>query len=120
MNKFGRFALNKTEKFYAKMVGILLLTAILSVLGLLIYKQAFLFDLAVISVTLCLPLSAMQHIIKKEHLKMMWALIGFMVLIGLSMTAFTFVGRTNGPLFMIYIFSALGSQILANYYLSKR
>jgi tetratricopeptide (TPR) repeat protein len=120
LNKFGRFALNKTEKFYAKMIGFLLSGAIVSVVCLLLLQQAFFFNIAIVSVTLCLPMAAMQHIVRKEHLRGMWALVGFMALVGIAMTIFTAMGRTGGPLFMIYIFSALGSQILANYYLSKR
>jgi tetratricopeptide (TPR) repeat protein len=120
MNKFGRFALNKTEKTYAKIIGVLLLLALINLIGLLTTKFAFFFDLTVVSVTLCLPLAAMQHIERKNHKQIMYLVVGFMVLVGLSMAAFTFMGRSNGPLFMIYIFSALGSQILANYYLSKR
>lgn len=120
LNKFGRFALNKTEKFYAKMIGILLSGAIVSVVCLFTLQQTFFFNIAIVMATLCLPLSAMQHIIRKEHLRGMWALIGFMALVGIAMTVFTVMGKGSGPLFMIYIFSALGSQILANYYLSKR
>lgn len=120
LNKFGRFALNHTEKFYAKLIGILILTGILNIAGIMITQKAFFFNLAVLSITLCLPLAAMQHIERKSHKQGMYLVLGFMILIGLSMTLLSVFGRNYGPLFLIYIFSALGSQILANYYLSKR
>jgi tetratricopeptide (TPR) repeat protein len=120
LNKFGRFALNKTEKIYAKIIGGLLLIAIVTVTSLLITRQPYFFDLTVVSVTLCLPLAAMQHIERKSHKQGMYLVVGLLVSVGIAMTAFTFFGLNNGTLFLIYIFSALGSQILANYYLSKR
>lgn len=120
LNKFGRFALSKTEKIYAKTIGGLLFTAILTLTGLLITRQPYFFDLTVVSVTLCLPLAAMQHIERKNHKLSMYLVVGILVTVGIAMTAFTFMGLNNGTLFMIYIFSTLGSQILANYYLSKR
>ena len=120
LNKFGRFALNKTEKLYAKIIGGLLLLALINLIGLLISQKNYFIDLTMLCVTLCLPLAAMQHIEKKSHKQGMFLLIGFMVLVGLSMAAFSISGLNSGPLFMIYIFTALGSQILANYYLSKR
>jgi hypothetical protein len=120
LNKFGRFALNRSEKLYARLIGILLLSGIINIAGVLATQKAFFFNLAVLSITLCLPLAAMQHIERKSHQKGMLVFIGFMILIGLGMTLLSLYGRNSGPLFMIYIFSALGSQILANYYLSKR
>jgi len=120
MNKFGRFALNKTEKTYAMIIGILLVIAGFSIIGLSTTQKAYFFDMAVVTVSLCLPLAVMQHITRKTHLQGMFAIIGFMILVGISMVVFSFIGKGTGPLFMIYIVSALGSQILANYYLSKR
>lgn len=120
LNKFGRFALNKTEKFYAKIIGALLLAAIICLVSLFVFQRIYFFDLTIVTVTLCLPLAAMQHIERKSHKKVMWLVVGFMAFIGLSMTLFSFMDKTNGPLFLIYIISALGSQLLSNYYLSRR
>lgn len=120
LNKFGRFALNKTEKLYAKVIGFLLLSALVNLVGLVTTKLNFFFDLTVVSVTLCLPLAAMQHIERKSHKQAMFLVLGFMIIVGLSMATFSILGRSNSPLFLVYVFSALGSQVLANYYLSKR
>ncbi len=119
-NKFGRFALNKNEKKYAKIIGLLLLVALISIIGIFSTEKIYFFDLAVVSVTLCLPLAAMQHINRKSHQNGMFLLVAFMVFVGITMIGFSAAGRNNGPIFLIYIFSALGSQILANYYLSRR
>lgn len=120
LNKFGRFALSKTEKFYAKTIGALLLFALINIIGVIITQELFILDLAIVSVTLCLPMAAMQHIERKSHKRIMWAVVGFLLFIGLFMTFMALVAGSNGPLFTIYIFIALGSQILANYYLSKK
>jgi tetratricopeptide (TPR) repeat protein len=120
MNKFGRFALNDTEKRYAKIIGALLLLSVLSIAGLLITRLTFFFEITMVTVTLCLPLSAMQHIQRKSHKQGMYLLVGFMLIVGITIIVLSINGRGSGPLFPLYIVAALGSQFLANYYLSKR
>jgi tetratricopeptide (TPR) repeat protein len=120
MNKFGRYALNKTEKQYSILIGILLGVGILSILGLLFLKYGFFFEMTVISISMCLPLSAMQHIVRKNQKQIMRILVTVMAAFGVGMILLSFLGKEDGPLFMFYIILTLGSQILANYYLSKR
>lgn len=119
-NKFGRLALNSREKWFAILIGILLGVGIASLITSLLIDNALFVYLTIVSVTLCFPVSAMQHIVRPDSYKVMLAVVLLMALVGLSLIVMAGFGRTNGSVFLFYLALTLGSQFLANYYLSKR